>query len=182
MKIYTKTGDRGETSLFGGTRVSKNNLRLEAYGTVDELNSALGLCICASVAEDVQELLTELQNRLFDAGSDLATPSDYSGSKISVPRISGEHIEKIESAIDRFDSSLPALTGFILPGGSESAARLHLARSICRRAERHVVALQMGEEINPNLVIFLNRISDLLFVLARYENKVSGKGDVNWTK
>lgn len=182
MKIYTKTGDKGETSLFGGKRVGKDNPRLEAYGTVDELNSLLGFCVSVSKSDEVRELLTYLQNRLFDTGADLATPLDFLSERITIPRISESHITAVEKAIDFFDAQLPALTGFILPGGSEAACRLHIARSVCRRAERCVVALQKGEQINQNIIIFLNRVSDLLFVLARYENKISGTGDVNWKK
>jgi len=181
-RIYTKTGDRGETSLFGGERVPKDHLRLEAYGTVDELNSCLGVCINSAASDGVKSLLLELQNRLFDAGSDLATPLDYNRISYTVPRISEVHVAMVETAIDRFDGELPELKSFILPGGSEAAARLHVARSVCRRGERAIVALRNTSEINPNLIIFMNRISDLLFVLARYENKVSGSGDVNWTK
>ncbi len=181
-KIYTKTGDSGETSLFGGERVPKDHLRLEAYGTLDELNSWLGYSIRAVKSKEVKSLLLELQNRLFDAGSDLATPLTYNNPGFTIPRISSENVTMVEAAIDKFDAELPELKNFVLPGGCKSASRLHIARGVCRRGERAIVALMHKEEINRNLLIFVNRISDLLFVLARFENKLSGIGDVNRTK
>lgn len=182
MKIYTKTGDLGETGLFGGERVSKDSLRIEAYGTVDELNSILGIAVADVTGNGVKELLQDIQNRLFNLGSDLATPDTEKNKKLNIARVPDEYISSIEQAIDFYNDKMPELRYFILPGGSRGAAYLHLARTVCRRAERRVVALNMGEEINKNIVIFLNRLSDLFFVLARYENFVSNTPDVAWSK
>jgi ATP:cob(I)alamin adenosyltransferase len=182
MKIYTKTGDLGETGLFGGERVSKNSLRIEAYGTVDELNSVLGLAATEVKGEGVKELLEKIQNELFTMGSDLATPDTEKNKKLNVPRISDQFSLEAEQAIDHYNSLVPPLTVFVLPGGTKSASLLHLARTVCRRAERRVVAVNMAEQINKNIVIFLNRLSDLFFVLARYENFVSGVADIAWKK
>ncbi len=180
MKIYTKTGDKGKTSLFGGRKVEKNSIRLEAYGTVDELNSVLGIAIAHGVNEKVREIVSRLQNQLFSLGSDLATPLDETKIKIEVPRTTPEMVEKLESWIDELDAELPKLKVFILPGGTKGAAYLHLARTVCRRAERNAVELAGREQINEFIVKYLNRLSDLLFVLARYENFVNNVPDVNW--
>ncbi len=177
MKIYTKTGDNGETGLFGGQRVSKDSLRIEAYGTIDEVNSFLGLAISLSENEKTKTITGWMQNLLFVAGAELASP-DADSSK--VPHIGEEEIRQAESYIDEITSGLPELKNFILPGGIKSAAALHLARAICRRAERQIVALQKGENVSPNLLIFVNRLSDLLFVLARFENASAGVKDVDW--
>jgi cob(I)alamin adenosyltransferase len=188
MKIYTKTGDTGDTGLFGGPRVSKDDLRIEAYGTVDELNAVLGLARThfagdgkeKTVAE-IDNLLVNIQHTLFDLGSELATPDPKSrGTNF----VSAKQIETLEQAIDRFESQLPPLKNFILPGGSKGAAWLHLARTVCRRAERRVVTLSQREpgKLSPEILIYLNRLSDLLFVLARAANQASGHPDVAWKK
>ena len=180
MKIYTKTGDKGETGLFGGERVPKNSVRIEAYGTVDELNSFIGLTITETADEYVKKLLLKLQNELFILGSDLATPDTEKNKKLNITRVPEKFSLDAEKAIDQFESKLEPLKNFILPGGSKSASLLHVCRTICRRAERRVVELKRHENINDNIIIFLNRISDLLFVLARYENSVSHIPDIKW--
>ena len=179
MKIYTKTGDDGQTGLFAGPRVSKDDPRIEAYGTVDELNAVLGLARCQSLPPEIDTILARLQNELFDLGAELATPNPKArGTDL----ISAAHIEALEKAIDHFDADLPPLKTFILPGGTPSAAWLHLARTVCRRGERRLVALmtQAGEQIAPLPLVYLNRLSDLLFVLARAANQTAGKPDVRW--
>lgn len=170
-KVYTKTGDLGETSLVGGRRVSKSSLRVDSYGEVDELNSVLG--IVQSIVNDgeIKELIKSIQNGLFIMGGDLATPDN---SEIGVPRIDSEMIQKLESLIDKYVGEVGDLKEFILPGGSEPGSFLHLARTICRRAERKIVALNQEEKINSNLIIYINRLSDLLFMLARVINKRCG--------
>lgn len=180
MKIYTKTGDKGETSLFGGKKLPKDALRIEAYGTVDELNSFLGLAEVEVKDKSVKKIIRELQNQLFTVGSDLATPLEIKEKNFVIPRVTEEFIINSEKTIDYYSSKTPELKNFILPGGTKGASLLHVARSVCRRAERRVVALIQQEQINRNIIIFLNRISDLLFVLARYENFSSGKKDINW--
>ncbi|NWF90756.1 MAG: cob(I)yrinic acid a,c-diamide adenosyltransferase [Ignavibacteriaceae bacterium] len=182
MKIYTKTGDGGETSLFGGERVSKSSARIEAYGTVDELNSFIGFAITEVKDPSIKDLLIKIQNQLFILGSDLATPNFEKNSKPAIQRITPEFYEEIEKAIDHFDNQLDTLKNFILPGGSKSAALLHICRTITRRAERNVVALNNTVNVGDSIVIFLNRLSDLFFVLARYENKISGNTDTKWNK
>jgi cob(I)alamin adenosyltransferase len=181
VKIYTKTGDGGETSLFGGERVSKNSKRIEAYGTVDELNSFIGLAITEVNDSAVKELLLKIQNQLFIVGSDLATPKTDKTTKLKIPRVTPKFYKVIEKAIDHFDAKLESLKNFILPGGSKSSAMLHNCRTIARRAERRVVALNDTVKIGNNIIIFLNRLSDLFFVLARYENKCSKIQDIKWT-
>jgi len=182
LKIYTKTGDQGETGLFGGKRVLKSSLRINAYGTVDELNAALGLALCYVKDNQVSAVLRNLQNQLFVVGADLATPLEVESKNISIPRVTETDVLRVEEAIDSFDKQLKELRYFILPGGSKSAAQLHVARTICRRAEREVVLLSQQEEINQNIIIFLNRISDLLFILSRIENKVAEIPDQKWEK
>ncbi len=182
MKIYTKTGDRGETSLFGGERVSKKSNRIEAYGTIDELNSFIGLAITEATEPDVKKILLKIQNQLFIVGSDLATPTTPKAIKLKIQRVTPKFYKDIEKAIDHFDAKLESLRNFILPGGSKCAALLHICRTISRRAERRVVALNDTVKIGSNIIIFLNRLSDLFFVLARYENKVSGHSDIKWNK
>lgn len=181
LKIYTKTGDKGDTGLFGGERVSKDSLRIEAYGTVDELNSSLGYAITEILNEDVKKILLKIQNYLFQIGSDLAAPDLESKNKFIV-RLDGETISELEHQIDKFETKLPTLKNFILPGGAKSAALLHIARTVCRRAERRVVALKTQEIVNDNIVIFLNRLSDLLFVLTRIENMEAKIPDTPWQK
>ena len=180
MKIYTKTGDQGETGLFAGPRVSKDHPRIEAYGSVDELNSMLGVIRVESLAEDVDALVGRIQNELFVLGAQLSTPESASHT---CPRIEADHIEYLETEIDRLEADLRPLKEFILPGGSRAAALLHLARTICRRSERRVVHLRHADgAISDKIVIYLNRLSDLLFVLARSVNAVSGRLDIRWKK
>lgn len=180
MKIYTKTGDKGETGLFGGTRVSKNSERIEAYGTIDELNSFIGLAITESFDKEVKKLLEKIQNELFTLGSDLATPDIEKNKKLKIVRVPENFYIDAEQAIDYFEEKLEPLKNFILPGGSKSTALLHVCRSICRRAERRVVKLSSTEQISENILVYLNRLSDLFFVLARYENKAAGIPDTKW--
>ena len=180
MKIYTKTGDKGETGLFGGERVSKDSLRISAYGTIDELNSVIGLAITEVGDKSVKENLLKIQNQLFVVGSDLATPEDKKTKKLNIQRTPASYYADIEKMIDEYDEQLEELRNFILPGGSKGAAMLHVCRTICRRAEREVVALKNSVTIGENIIIFLNRLSDLLFVLSRFENKVSNHPDTIW--
>lgn len=182
MKIYTKTGDNGQTSLFGGHRVSKDDLRIESYGTVDELNSVLGMALHDISDKKLHDVIFELQNELFVLGSDLATPKSDSGKDRHITRISAEHVERLEKLIDTFTEEVPPLKYFILPGGSRAASWLHIGRTICRRAERKVVTLYNNVDIGAHIVVYLNRLSDLLFVLARYANKTAGVPDVKWEK
>ncbi|HUY90687.1 MAG TPA: cob(I)yrinic acid a,c-diamide adenosyltransferase [Pirellulales bacterium] len=179
MKIYTKTGDRGETGLFGGPRVRKDHLRIEAYGSVDELNAVLGLVRSESLPAEIDAVLESIQNSLFDLGAELASPDP---ARMGVPVVGAAHAEALERAIDLYEAKLPRLKTFILPGGCRAAAQLHLARTVCRRAERRLVSLAAAETISGELVVYLNRLSDLLFVLARELNRVSGQGDVPWRK
>jgi len=168
-RVYTRTGDNGQTSLVGGTRVSKSSLRVDAYGEVDELNSLIGVARSQSQDPQIDEVLGLIQNDLFTLGADLASPSD-----ISVPRIAESFVTRLEQFSDQFLSELEPLKEFILPGGTESGAVLHLARTVARRAERRVVALSEAEELNPETIVYLNRLSDLLFILARVINNRSG--------
>lgn len=179
MKIYTKTGDKGETGLMYGSRVRKDAVRVEAYGTVDELNACLGVAIaaCPPTWPDVRGLLTTIQHHLFDLGADLSVSPeklDYT------PRTQPAWVAQLEEAIDKQEGSLEPLRQFILPGGSTPAAALHYARTVCRRAERRVVSLALAEDIDSTLVQYLNRLSDLLFVLARVANAQLGQPDVAW--
>jgi cob(I)alamin adenosyltransferase len=176
MKIYTRTGDDGTTGLWGGLRVPKDALRVQAYGTVDECNAAIGVARAAGLEPVLDQLLAEIQDTLFVVGSDLATP----GEAATIPRISAEQAAQLEEAIDELEAGLEPLRQFILPGGSPGAAHLHLARTICRRAERWVISLVREEEINPQVPIYLNRLSDLLFVAARAANARAGVSDVPW--
>ncbi len=180
MKLYTKTGDDGSTGLFGGQRVGKDSLRVEAYGTVDELNCAVGLATAGCEGlPGFSVILQGIQNRLFELGADLATPRNCEGTS-GIPRIGEAQATELEGWIDQTCSGLPEMKHFILPGGSEAAARLHVARTICRRAERLCVALGREAEIGPSVVVYLNRLSDLLFALARRANLAQGKADVPW--
>lgn len=177
MKIYTKTGDDGSTGLWGGKRVSKDHLRIHAYGTVDECNATLGLARTALDDEELDALLIQLQNQLFVVGADLASET----ASESLPQVRVSDVLFLEHKIDKYQNELQPLTQFILPGGHPAAAYLHLARTICRRAERHTVGLQHSvAELNPNIVHYLNRLSDLLFVLARAANQRSSTADVPW--
>ena len=177
MKIYTKKGDEGNTSLYGGSRVPKSSKRIEAYGTVDELNSVAGLAASYDLSDQGSRHLKKVQEQLFILGADLATPPS---SKTRINRIDDEAVEFLEEAIDSMDESLKPLKNFILPGGSQPGATLHLARTVCRRAERAAVACSETEEISAVAIKYLNRLSDFLFVLARYENKQAGVREESW--
>ncbi|MGE5589733.1 MAG: cob(I)yrinic acid a,c-diamide adenosyltransferase [Bacillota bacterium] len=179
MKIYTRTGDAGQTSLFGGQRVGKDDLRVEAYGAVDECNAALGLAVSACSHADLQAQLQQLQRELFDLGADLATPNDSPGAD-RVRRVEPAAVERLEAAIDQATQELPSLTRFILPGGTHAASALHLARTLARRAERAAVRLEREEAINHQCVVYLNRLSDLLFTLARLANHRAGQAEPTW--
>ena len=181
LKIYTKTGDRGDTGLFGGGRVPKDDPRVEAYGDVDELNAALGLARAIELMPRIDEVLVPIQRDLFALGALLATPDrEKMRAQLDKARIDEERIAQLERAIDAGEAELEPLKAFILPGGTPKAAALHVARTVCRRAERRVVALQHGVELPELVVIYLNRLSDLLFVLARVANRRAGAGEVTW--
>ena len=188
LRIYTRTGDDGDTGLFGGERVRKDDARVEAYGTVDELNAVLGIARAQAEDLELRDILAAFQDRLFAVGADIATPMETATQRgrVSVERIAPERVEALELLIDRFEGELPPLTRFILPGGSALAAALHLARVVCRRAERRCVTLAHLEEaaerpaLNPEVVRYLNRLSDLLFVLARVANHRQGVEDIVW--
>lgn len=177
MKIYTKKGDSGETSLFGGTRVPKSNERIEAYGTVDELNSIVGLAASYELSDPGAKYLRKVQELLFTLGADLATPPS---SQARIERISEDDVSFLEDAIDKLEENLETLKNFILPGGSQPGATLHVARTTCRRAERATVACSKSDDISENCIKFLNRLSDFLFVIARYENKQAGVREETW--
>jgi cob(I)alamin adenosyltransferase len=181
MKIYTKTGDAGDTGLFGGGRVPKNHPRVEAYGDVDELNAVLGLARAAEPMPRIDEVLVPIQRDLFAIGALLATPDrEKMQQHLTKARVDDVRIQDLEHAIDDGDAELETLKSFIVPGGSQKAAVLHMARTVCRRAERRVVELSGNTEIPPLVIIYLNRLSDLLFTLARVANKRSGMGEVTW--
>jgi len=180
MKIYTKTGDDGTTGLFGNQRVPKDALRVEVYGTIDEANSVLGLALAAGAPEELARVLLDLQARLFDLGADLATPRSDRPDPTYLTRIDPAHVETLERLIDRFEAELPPLSNFILPGGVPTAAHLHHARTVVRRAERDLVALARAEKLGESIPLFVNRLSDLLFVLARWTNRAAGVADVPW--
>lgn len=181
MKIYTKTGDDGTTGLYGGGRVRKDDALIEACGAVDELNAALGVAHAEAPPAQIGDLLARIQNELFDLGAELATPQP---AEHGLPVVGEREIASLEAAIDAFEGGLSPLKTFILPGGTRAAAALHLARTICRRAERRVIALaaDTNEPISPQIVVYLNRLSDLLFVLARAANAAAGRADVEWKK
>ena len=178
VKIYTKTGDDGTTGLIGGKRVSKSSLRIKAYGAVDELNSAIGLILSSGVDKDIHDLLEKIQNDLFVAGADLAN----SGLKDKSNRVTEVMVKFLESHIDRLETELLPITYFILPGGDAAASRVHLARAISRRAETQIVELAEKEQINNTCQIYMNRLSDLLFVVARVINKRKMISDTAWKK
>jgi len=180
MKIYTKTGDKGKTSLFGGQRVDKDDLRVECYGTVDELNSILGLAVTEVVDAEMKEVIQKIQNDLFILGGELATPVEKKFALNFSSKVDIDEVQFLENRIDHFEENLLPLKQFILPGGSKSAALLHVARSVSRRSERLAVKLSKRDVINENIIIYLNRLSDLLFVLARFENDVNQILDVPW--
>ena len=179
MKIYTKTGDRGETGLFGGARVSKASLRVSAYGDVDELSSVLGIVVAHSADEQGRADLRQIQSELFVLGAELAKNPDKQVD-LGMTLLAEADVVRLEHLIDALDQSLPPLKTFILPGGSVPAAFLHLARTTCRRAERAVVDLARAEPVREELIRYLNRLSDLLFTMARASNAVAGEPDVPW--
>jgi cob(I)alamin adenosyltransferase len=179
MKIYTKTGDQGDTGLFGGGRVAKSSLRVETYGEVDELNSVIGLARTEPIDTTIDTLLARVQSALFDLGAELATPPS-SKVALGIPLIGEADILALEHAIDRAELELTPLKTFVLPGGSRAAAHLHLGRTVCRRAERRLVALHQAEPLRAECIRYLNRLSDALFVLARLANHRAGVADVPW--
>ena len=179
MKIYTKTGDKGETGLFGGDRVAKDSPRIEAYGAVDELNSIVGIVRAFRHKSAIDKVLGKIQEELFILGADLATPRTKVRS--TIPRIKQSHVLSLEGIIDTFELRLAPLKTFILPGGTPVASYLHLARTVCRRAERRVVQLSRSDDVGSELPIYLNRLSDLFFVLARYANHLEKKKETQWT-
>jgi cob(I)alamin adenosyltransferase len=181
MKIYTKTGDTGSTGLFGGGRVQKDDLRVEAYGDVDELNAFIGVARAADPMPRIDDLLVPIQRDLFAVGALLATPDrEKMAQHLEKARIDEARIAELELAIDEADKELAPLRAFILPGGTQKGAALHVARTVCRRAERHVVHLQHDVQLPPLAVIYLNRLSDLLFTLARLANQLGGADEVTW--
>lgn len=178
-KIYTRKGDGGTTALGGGQRVPKDSARVWAYGTVDELNSVLGVALAHGLCQRLTETLPAVQNELFHLGSDLCFVEDDK-VKFKIPQIEARHVDKLEALIDELNEAVGPLDNFILPGGSVGAANLHLARTVCRRAERDVAALTREEPVGPFVMMYLNRLSDALFVMARYENKMRAVPEPLW--
>jgi len=179
MQIYTRKGDSGETALIGGQRVHKDDLRVEAYGTVDELNAMLGLARCFVQHDDLNALLQQIQNQLFDMGAELASPPERAAQFATLRETD---VHALETAIDQLEAELEPLRQFILPGGTAAAAVLHLARTVCRRAERRVVTLSHHSPVNSVILQYLNRLSDLLFVMARIANHRAAVPDIAWTR
>ena len=180
MKIYTKTGDKGKTSLIGGTKVFKSDLRIEAYGTVDELNSYIGLCLDHLKAHNTNNVLAEIQDRLFTIGSALACDPDKE-TKLKIPDLHEADVELLEKEIDKMNEVLPVMKSFILPGGHIAVSTLHIARCVCRRAERCCVRMQKKEvEVEPLIIKYLNRLSDYLFVLARFAAQQIDAKEIPW--
>jgi len=184
MKLYTRSGDDGSTGLFGGERVAKDHPRVEAYGTVDELNACIGLARAACLDDRAFDrrliaIFESIQSRLFDIGADLATP-EGSRHEDKVARIEAHHVEEVEQWIDEIDSGNEPMTSFVLPGGAELASRLHLARTVCRRAERLMVRLNHQEPVTEHAVVYINRLSDLFFAMARRANRDRGIDDIPW--
>ena len=184
MKLYTKSGDDGTTGLFSGARVSKDHPRIESYGTIDEFNATLGMCSATCKADNalhrrLLDIFGRLQSRMFDIGADLATP-EGANNESKIQRIGEEHVQEVEKWIDEIDSANTPLTAFVMPGGTELASRLHLARTICRRAERQMIHLSHTEPVGSSLIMYVNRVSDFLFAAARLVNKNSGVEDVLW--
>ena len=175
-KIYTRGGDAGETSLGDGSRVSKLDERIGAYGTVDELNSAIGVVLAGGSPPSIREVLLRVQNELFDLGADLSVPTGHEGRL----RVTQEQVDRLEEECDRFNGDLPELKSFVLPGGGETAARLHVARTLCRRAEREALAAAGAHDLNPLALVYLNRLSDLLFILARAANAAESHEEPLW--
>lgn len=178
-KLYTRTGDDGTTALSGGQRVPKDSRRVAAYGTVDELNAAIGMALSAELVQELAEPLREIQNELFHLGSDLSFWEEDK-EKYDLPQIEARHVKRLEELIDRCLAEVGPLKNFILPGGSIGSAHLHLARTICRRAEREVIALAREERVGAQVIPYLNRLSDLLFVMARLENMRQGVAEPLW--
>lgn len=177
MKVYTKTGDDGKTSLMGGKRIAKNSLRIKAYGDVDELNSLLGIILSYDLDKKNLGKIMRIQKELFVLGTDLATPNEV---RFKVPRITPSYIKRLEKEIDQMTKGLSSLKNFVLPGGGKIGSNLHLARAVSRRAERSIVELSGDEKINKNALVYINRLSDWLFTMARYINKVEGKKETVW--
>jgi len=175
-KIYTRGGDTGETSLGDGSRVSKLDGRIEAFGAVDELNAALGLVLAGDLPDELRGVIARVQNELFDVGADLSVPAGGDGRL----RVEQSMVDRLEQDCDRFNAELPELRSFVLPGGTEAAARLHVARTLCRRAERDVLRAAAKHDLGPLVAVYLNRLSDLLFVLARAENALAGQDEPLW--
>jgi len=179
MKIYTGFGDEGKTALFGGETVKKNHMRVEMYGTLDELNSLIGILRNKNTDKEIDQILSKVQNEIFTYGAEIATPDAGKREKFT-DQISEIHINALENSIDKYSEKIPALNKFILPGGSEAASYAHLARTVCRRAERMLISLANEIDIRGSLIIYLNRLSDLFFVLARYQNVLNSVDDVVW--
>jgi cob(I)alamin adenosyltransferase len=179
VKIYTRTGDSGETGLFDGTRVPKSDARVDAYGEIDELNAVLGVARAAGVDPEIDEMLVRLQRDLFALGARLADPARRIADRVTKATLTSEDVTRLESWIDRLEEELPPLRRFILPGGSTPGAMLHLARTVCRRAERRIVGLGR-DAVDPVLVTYVNRLSDLLFVVARVVNTRAGVSETPW--
>jgi cob(I)alamin adenosyltransferase len=175
-KIYTRGGDAGETSLGDGSRVSKLDARIAAYGAVDEINAAVGVVVAGECPEQIRDVLVRVQNELFDLGADLSVPLEHGGRL----RVSQEQVDRLEDECDRFNAELPDLKSFVLPGGSEAAAGLHVARTVCRRAEREALVAAGSHDVSPLALVYLNRLSDLLFILARAANAASGNEEPLW--
>ena len=175
-KIYTRGGDAGETSLGDGSRVSKLDARIAAYGTVDELNAAVGVVVAGGCPETIRDVLVRVQNELFDLGADLSVPIEHEARL----RVTQDQVDRLEDECDRFNAELPELKSFVLPGGSEAAARLHVARTVCRRAEREALVAAGAHDVNPLALVYLNRLSDLLFILARAANAADGRAEPLW--
>jgi cob(I)alamin adenosyltransferase len=179
MKIYTKTGDAGETGLFAGARVRKDDPRIEAYGTVDELNAALGVARCESLPPEIEQTIERVQSELFSVGAELAAPEP---DKHGMALIGDSHVDLLERAIDNLEAGLPPLKHFILPAGMRASALLHVARAVCRRSERRLVALAAQATISPRLICYLNRLGDYLFVAARFANQEAKYEEAVWRK
>jgi cob(I)alamin adenosyltransferase len=175
-RIYTRGGDAGETSLGDGSRVSKLDERITAYGASDELNSAIGVVLAGGCPPDIADVLLRIQNELFDLGADLSVPIEHEGRL----RVTQDQIDRLEEDCDGFNAGLPELKSFVLPGGGEAAARLHVARTVCRRAEREALVAAKATQVNPLTVVYLNRLSDLLFILARAANAADGREEPLW--
>jgi cob(I)alamin adenosyltransferase len=179
VKIYTKTGDGGDTSLFDNTRVSKADARVDAYGEVDELNAVIGAALAVCTEHDLADALGAIQRELFAIGARLADPSSRIANRVTKAVVTDEDIARLEKTIDRLEEELPPLRKFILPGGSPAGAQLHVARTVCRRAERRVIGLGPGS-VEPIVIVYLNRLSDLLFVMARVANRRAGVSETEW--